>query len=69
MSGSDAGEWSIMMVASGCDVLVVTALALGGILMTKLPPAGIAAVWLATRAFAFLFDAMKLGVRARLRID
>ncbi len=59
----------IMMVASGCDVLVVTGLALGGILMTGLPIADVAAVWLATIAFAFIFDAMKLGVRARLRID
>jgi H+-transporting ATPase len=59
----------IMMVASGCDVVVVTGLALGGILMTELPMVDVAGVWLATIAFAFLFDATKLGVRARLRID
>lgn len=59
----------VMLVASGFDVLIVTGLALGGVLMTSLPAICVAAVWLATIAFAFLLDAVKLGVRARLQID
>jgi len=59
----------IMMIASGGDVAVVTGLALSGILMDGLPPVDVAAVWLATIVFAFSFDAVKLGVRSRLRID
>jgi len=59
----------VMMLASGCDVVVVTILALGGILMTRLPAVEIAGIWLGTVAFAFSFDMLKLIVRARLRID
>ena len=59
----------LMMIASGGDVAVVTSLALGGILMAGLPSVDVAVVWLATIAFAFSFDVIKLGVRSRLRTD
>ena len=59
----------VMLAASGCDVVLVTGLALGGILMTALPTVDIAGLWLATIAFAWSFDMVKLSVRARLRID
>ena len=59
----------IMLIASASDVVVVTGLALGGVLMTRLPVADVAGLWLATMGYAFAFDMTKMAVRARLRID
>jgi H+-transporting ATPase len=59
----------IMLLASSADVVVVTYLALGGILMAGLPVPQIAAMWLATLGFALGFDTIKMTVVNRIRID
>jgi H+-transporting ATPase len=59
----------VMLVASSADVMIVTGLALAGLLMAGLPLAEVAGLWMATLAFAFGFDVIKLAVVARVRID
>ena len=59
----------IMLFATSSDVVLVTCLALAGLLMVGLPIPDVAAIWLATLGFAFIFDMIKLAVFARVRID
>jgi len=58
-----------MLFASSADVAVVASLAIGGILMAPLPPAIIGLLFVATLAFAFALDFVKMTVFSRLRID
>jgi len=59
----------IMLVASAADVSVVAFLAMGGVLMNRLPPEAIALLLGATLAFTLAMDQLKVAVFARLRID
>jgi H+-transporting ATPase len=59
----------IMLVASLCDVLLVAALAAGGVLMSPLPITVIAVLAATTIVFTLAMDSIKLAVYARLRID
>jgi H+-transporting ATPase len=59
----------VMLWASVADVGLVAGLALGGMLMAPLPPPVIASLLIASVAFAFAFDLLKLAVFSRLRID
>jgi H+-transporting ATPase len=58
-----------MLLASAADVAIVTSLALSGVLMAALPTAIVAALFMATIAFAFVLDAVKITIFSRLRID
>jgi H+-transporting ATPase len=60
---------AIMLFASSADVTVVASLAIGGILMAPLPPPIIGLLFVATLAFAFALDVVKMIVFSRLRID
>ena len=60
---------AVMLFASSADVAVVASLAIGGILMAPLPPAIIGLLFVATLAFAFALDFVKMTVFSRLRID
>jgi H+-transporting ATPase len=59
----------VMLLASAADLAVVTSLAMGGVLMTPLPPAFFGMLLVATLVFAFALDAIKRIVFARLAID
>ncbi len=59
----------IILLAAAADIAVVTAFAVGGVLMSPLPVAAIALLLLATAGFALALDAAKIGIFARLRID
>jgi H+-transporting ATPase len=58
---------AIMLLASALDLAVVTSLAVGGVLMTPLPPAILGLLFAATLALAL--DGIKRIVFARLVID
>jgi H+-transporting ATPase len=60
---------AIMLLASSADVAIVASLAVSGLLMTPLPPAIVGILAIATLAFAFTLDFVKIGVFSRLRID
>ena len=60
---------AIVLIASFADVTIVSCLAAGGILMSALPLACVAALLAATLAFAFAMDSVKIAVFARVRID
>ena len=60
---------AIMLFASSADVIIVTSLALGGVLMAPLPPAFIGFLFVATLAFAFALDFVKVTVLSHLKID
>ena len=49
--------------------MLVASLAIGGLLMTPLPPAFVGMLLIATLAFALILDFVKIGVFSRLRID
>ncbi len=59
----------IMLIASFCDLAIVTTLAATGLLMSPLPLDVIAALAAATVFFTFGMDTIKLATFARLRID
>jgi H+-transporting ATPase len=59
----------IMLLASFCDVLLVAALATGGVMMSPLPIKVIALLAATTIVFTLAMDSIKLVVYARLRID
>ncbi len=59
----------IMLTASAVDIVIVTILAVGGVLMVPLPPLLVAVLFLATAVFAVALDAIKVVVRHHLRID
>jgi len=59
----------VMLLASASDLLVVAALAAGGVLMTPLPLRLIAMLVVTTLAFTLAMDSIKLVVFARIRID
>lgn len=59
----------IMVLASLADAAVICGLALGGVLMTPLPPSVIAMLIGATVLFAFGMDVVKVTVLSRIRID
>jgi H+-transporting ATPase len=59
----------IMLLASLCDVLLVAALAAGGVLMNSLPIKLIGLLAATTILFTLAMDSIKLAVYARLRID
>ena len=59
----------IMLLASAADMAIVTTLAIGGVLMTPLPPPIIGMLFVATLAFALSMDVVKRGVLSRLPID
>jgi H+-transporting ATPase len=60
---------AIMLLASALDLAVVTSLAVGGVLMTPLPPLVLGLVFAATIAFALVLDGIKRIVFAQLVID
>lgn len=60
---------SVMLFASLADVAIVASLAMGGVLMTPLPPAIVGILLIATFAFALALDFVKIAVFSRLRID
>ncbi|MBV8590453.1 MAG: hypothetical protein JO212_10415 [Acetobacteraceae bacterium] len=60
---------SIMLFASSADIAILALLAVRGVLMTPLAPAVVAALFIATLAFAFALDCVKLAIVARLPID
>ena len=59
----------IMLVASLCDVLLVSSLAAGGVLMSPLPITVIAVLAATTIIFTLAMDSIKIAVYAHLRID
>ena len=59
----------IMIFASTCDVILVSCLAAGGILMSALPISIVLLLAVATIAFTLAMDTIKLAVFARLRVD
>jgi hypothetical protein len=58
-----------MLLASGCDLVLVAAFAAGGILMSPLPIWMIASLVATTVLFSLAMDSIKLAVFARIRID
>ena len=66
MWGARPSLW--LVLSSAADVLIASILAIGGIAMTPLPAATVAAVLAAAVAFAFALDAVKIPVFAHLRI-
>ena len=58
-----------MVMASTADLALVTNLAAAGALMTALPLTMIALLFVATVAFAFSLDAIKVAVFRRRQID
>ena len=59
----------VMLFASFADVAIITSLAASGVLMAPLMPAIIGMLFMMTIVFALTLDAIKIIVRARLRID
>ena len=59
----------IMLLASLCDVLLVTSLAAGGVLMSPLRITVIVLLAATTIVFTLAMNSIKLAVYARLRID
>jgi H+-transporting ATPase len=59
----------VMLLASFCDLFLVTVLAAGGILMSALPIWIIASLVATTVVFSLAMDTIKLAVFARIRID
>jgi H+-transporting ATPase len=60
---------AVMLFASSADVAIVAYLAIMGVLMTPLAPTVVAMLFIATLAFAFALDTVKLAVFASLPID
>ena len=60
---------SVMLLASGCDLILVSAFAAGEILMSSLPIWIIASLVATTVVFSLAMDSIKLAVFARIRID
>ena len=63
---SRPGRW--LLVSSALDLAIVIVLAANGILMTALPIAVLASLLVASIAFAFLLDAVKVVLFHRLQI-
>jgi len=59
----------IMLIASGTNMAIVTGLVLTGVLVTPLPAWIVGSLYLATVSFMLVFDALKILVRSRIRID
>ena len=59
----------VMLLASFCDLFLVTVLAAGGILMSPLPIWILASLVATTVVFSLAMDTIKLAVFARIRID
>ncbi len=59
----------VMLLASGVNVIAAAGLAAGGVLMSALPVAVIAALFGTTLAFALMMDQVKTATFARLQID
>jgi len=59
----------IMLLASTADVAIVTSLALGGVLITGLPPMVVGLLFVTTVFYALGLDTLKIIVFSRLRID
>jgi len=59
----------VMLVATIVDLVIVSSLAIGGVLMVPLAPAIAGTLFAATLGFAFAFDGVKRVVFARLRVD
>jgi H+-transporting ATPase len=64
--GSRPSPW--LAGSSVADIVIATALAVGGIAMTPLPVSAVAAVLAAAAVFAFVLDMVKVPVFARLGI-
>ncbi len=60
---------TVMLLATGADIAIVSLLAFAGILMVPLPAAILETLLLATAAFALALDQVKILVRGYLRID
>jgi H+-transporting ATPase len=60
---------SIMLLASSADMAIVASFAIGGVLMTPLPPAIVGMLLIATLTFALVLDFVKITVFSRLRVD
>ncbi|HEV2334746.1 MAG TPA: HAD-IC family P-type ATPase [Stellaceae bacterium] len=59
----------VMLFATIVDLVIVTSLAIGGVLMVPLAPAIPGTLLAATLGFAFAFDGVKRVVFARLQVD
>lgn len=57
-----------MLAASAADIAIVFVLALSGTLMEPLPPRVLAAVFVATIAFALVLDQVKLAVKPAFKL-
>ena len=64
--GSRPSPW--LVVSSVADIMIASALAVGGIAMTALPPPVVGGTLAAAAAFAFVLDLVKVPVFARLGI-
>ena len=58
-----------LVLSSVADLLIISALAIGGIAMTPLPPAVVLGEFGAAVAFGLILDGVKIPVFARLRIS
>ena len=67
MWSSKPGVW--VLVASSADITIVTVLASSGILMHALPLHLLAAIFVATIAFAFTLDQIKLPAHAAFKVE
>jgi H+-transporting ATPase len=54
------GRW--LLVSSAADLTIISLLAVNGVLMTALPVAVVASLFAAALVFAFLLDAVKVGL-------
>jgi len=59
----------VMVLASSAAVVIMTSLALGGVLMKPLPPAVVGTLFVTTLCFAVALDTIKVAVFAWVRID
>lgn len=67
MLSSKPGKW--VLAASTADIVIVSALALSGILMEPLPGQVVVAILAAAIGFAFILDRIKLGIAAKIGIE
>jgi H+-transporting ATPase len=63
----EAGNW--VLLSSAADIVIVSVLALSGILMAPLPWQFLAAVFVAAVGFALILDQIKLGVTSVFKVE
>jgi H+-transporting ATPase len=63
---SRPGSW--VLAASAADIVIVSALAVSGVLMEPLPLRVLAAVFVATIGFSLILDQVKLPVKSAFKL-